>query len=174
MLHSVCSNAVLRAGAYIISPLEEVSQDREQNAGFTISWLSSKQHTRATSYTVRNSLDALPVFPGSQAEQAQQAQQQQQPGREATTASRTLSNLLVANTPVPGSETTFAAFKVLPIDRARTRRTTGSFIEPADEFAGAKSCKEAVDMMVDMIVSACEESGSARREGFVVEGDVVR
>lgn len=44
-------------GAYIISPLEEGSRDPEQNSGFVVTWLNSRQTTRLTTYSVRNSLD---------------------------------------------------------------------------------------------------------------------
>lgn len=44
-------------GAYILSPLEEASRDPKQNAGFVIRWLSTRQTTRVSSYSVKNTID---------------------------------------------------------------------------------------------------------------------
>ncbi|KAI0301975.1 SacI homology domain-containing protein [Russula brevipes] len=49
-------------GAYIVSPLEEVSRDPIHNAGFTVEWRNVRQRTRVTSYSLRNSID-LPSSP---------------------------------------------------------------------------------------------------------------
>ena len=76
--------------------------------------------------------------------------------------------------PVQASDRIFAAFKALPIDPARSRRATGSIIEPADELSGAKNCKEAVDLMVESIAKACQDVGGGRQPNFVVEEAVVR
>ena len=84
--------------------------------------------------------------------------------------SRILTN---AAAPAVGQETIFAAFKALPIDPARARRESGSFIQTADELANAKNCKEAVDMIVDAIHQACKDIGNDQH-GFVSEADVVR
>lgn len=70
-------------------------------------------------------------------------------------------------------DTTFAAFKVLPIDPARSRRENGSFFEPADELTGVSNCKEAVDVMVEAVHRACLDAKGGQGE-FVTEGDVVR
>jgi hypothetical protein len=123
-----------------------------------ISWLSSKQLTRITSYSVRNSIESSTTQPHSPL---------------SPTASNA-SKLLIATTPIAGNDTAFAAFKVLPIDPARSRRQTGSFIEPADEFASAKTCRDAVDLMVDAIAHACKDAGSGHKDGLVLNADVVR
>jgi phosphatidylinositol 4-phosphatase len=69
---------------------------------------------------------------------------------------------------------TFAAFKALPVDPARTRRGSSTgFAEPADDLTGASTCKEAVDLMVDMIQRACEDLGSVHGN-IVTDGEVVR
>lgn len=56
--------------------------------------------------------------------------------------------------------TNFAAFKALPIDRARRDVSGSTFIEPCapDDLASVKTCQEAVDLMVDAIVSACRDA----------------
>jgi len=76
--------------------------------------------------------------------------------------------------PAQASDKVFAAFKTLPIDPARSRRATGSIIEPADELSGAKNCKEAVDLMVDSIVKACRDVGAGHQLNFIVEEPIVR
>ena len=76
--------------------------------------------------------------------------------------------------PAQAGDKVFAAFKVLPIDPTRSRRETGSIVEPADDLSGAKNCKEAVDLMVESIVNACEEVGGGRQPNFVVEQPILR
>ncbi|GBE82128.1 predicted protein [Sparassis crispa] len=152
-------------GAYILSPLEDGSRDPIQNAGFIVTWRNIGQDTRVTSYSLRNSLDISPPDPSSLT-----------PFRPTpfmlrgnTPLSRILSN---AAAPVIGHETTFAAFKALPVDAARTRRASGSFIEPADELASAANCKEAVELIVGTIQRACEDAGGGQGR-FVAEADIV-
>jgi len=161
-------------GAYILSPLEEASKDSLQNAGFTLAWSPTKQTARMTTYSMRNSIDmgqsppstptkrtSIPVPTGAS------------PQRKSTGVQ--LSKLLSrAAEPGQASDRVIAAFKALPIDPARSRRATGSIIEPADELSGAKNCKEAVDLMVESIVKACRDVGGGRQPNFVVEGAVVR
>jgi hypothetical protein len=109
----------------------------------------------------------------------------------APTRSR-LSRLLYSTAPPalapltsPGSDaaaagaTSFAAFKALPIDPARTRRDDSSgsstFVEPAaapDEFAG--TCREAVDYMVDSIVRACIDASDGDSVPVVRQEEIVR
>lgn len=50
-------------GAYILSPLEEASRDPKQNAGFVIHFSISRHVTRASSYSIRNSLESPPASP---------------------------------------------------------------------------------------------------------------
>lgn len=77
-----------------------------------------------------------------------------------------------------GPTTSFAAFKALPIDPARTHRDGGStfVIEPAappDEFAGSSTCREAVDHMVDSIVRACADASDGDSVPVVRQEDIV-
>ena len=61
----------------------------------------------------------------------------------------------------PSTDTTnFAAFKALPIDRARREGSGGTFVEPSapDDLAGVSTCQEAVGLMVDAIASACVDA----------------
>ncbi|KAL1944714.1 hypothetical protein VTO73DRAFT_3144 [Trametes versicolor] len=156
-------------GAYILSPLEEASRDPLQNAGFVVSWHNSlDQDTRVTSYSIRNSLD-LTTPPTSPSSATFSRLSMTAPRKSTLPLSRILSN---AAAPVAGQETAFAAFKALPVDPARARRESGSFIQTADELANAKNCKEAVDMIVDAVRQACKDIGNDHHE-FVTEADVV-
>ena len=114
-----------------------------------LTWLTSNQESRVTSYSVRNDFD-VPPTPTSPSFGNQ---------RRATG----LSNVPAAS----GFGTqNFAAFKVLPIDpRGETS------VELSDEMHSASSCRNAVDLIVDKIYSACEDMGGTR---FVTEEDVVR
>ncbi|KAJ7125465.1 SacI homology domain-containing protein [Mycena crocata] len=183
-------------GAYILSPLEEASRDPEQNAGFVVSWVNANQMTRITSYSVRNSLDgiartAAPV--NKVTIKSLSAAATSSIGRIPATLGRTSSaasalSARLLNASVPSGElgstlTSFAAFKVLPIDPARTRRASsvgggGAYVDSAEELSGAGSCREAVDLMVDSIRRACEEMGNdgkvgEKGAGLVAEEDVV-
>ncbi|KAJ7449948.1 SacI homology domain-containing protein [Mycena latifolia] len=180
-------------GAYILSPLEEASRDPEQNAGFIVSWVTTNQITRITSYSVRNSLDTLARPPANTVIRSLSAAATSSIGRLPATLGRKGSpaNALSArllNASVNGGDladtrTSFAAFKVLPIDPARTRRASsmggsGAYVDSAEELSGAGSCREAVDLMVDSIRRACEEIGNDGRvgesgAGLVAEEDVV-
>ncbi|KAA1469556.1 hypothetical protein DENSPDRAFT_918842 [Dentipellis sp. KUC8613] len=152
--------------AYILSPLEETSCDPVHNAGFTVRWLNTHQTTRVTSYSIRNSVEAeRPLTPTSPTLPPQTAP------RRASGLSRILSKAAVA---IDAGDTSFAAFKALPIDPARTRHGSGfaESAEPADDLADAGTCQEAVGLMVDAIQSACGDVGNVR-VGFVKDEDVV-
>ncbi|KAI0797649.1 SacI homology domain-containing protein [Abortiporus biennis] len=183
----------INKGVYILSPLEEGSRDPLQNYGFVISWHTSHQATRVTSYSIRNSLDlssppSTPPPPGSPHASPRNStssprrssysrvpssprspRSQQPPSRRNTALSLILSK---AAAPVGNTETSFAAFKALPVDPARSHRDNGSFVEPADELTGATNCKQAVDIMVDAIHRACIDVGNVQ-VNFVTEKDVV-
>ena len=117
-----------------------------QNYGFVVHYFTSGEITRVMSYYSRNSVEMptesgtpIPTFSG-------------RPGQERW-ASKSLSRILndAAN---ERDSTSFVAFKALPVDPVRSRRTTGSFEEAANDLTWAKSCKEAVGMMVDTIFQA--------------------
>lgn len=157
-------------GAYILSPLEEASRDPLQNAGFVVSWRNlHNQDTRLTSYSIRNSLD-LTTPPASPSVATTPRFSLTAPRNNTLPLSRILSD---AAAPVAGQETIFAAFKALPVDPARSRRESGSFIQPDDELASAKNCKEAVNMIVEAIRQAGKDIGNDHRD-FITESDVVR
>ena len=68
---------------------------------------------------------------------------------------------------------TEVAFKALPVDPARQRRTTGSFEDDVDELSSAGNCKEATLRIVNAIVEACKNAGVTTEE-LLKEGDIVR
>ncbi|KAJ7510013.1 SacI homology domain-containing protein [Mycena galericulata] len=177
-------------GAYILSPLEEASRDPEQNAGFVVTWGIANQVTRITSYSVRNSVDAARPPPNSRVAtiKSLSAAATASIGRLPATLGRSASSvgagalsarLMNGAAPVGAAQTSFAAFKVLPIDPARTRRASsmgggGAYVDSAEELSGAGNCREAVDLMVDSIRRACDDLGNdGGRAGLVVEEDVV-
>ena len=159
-------------GAYILSPLEEGSRDPIQNYGFQISYKTSGEMTRLTSYSIRNSADAsLIESPPVSPPPTSPGQRSRMSRRSSTKLSSILSSTSIAM--ALGESTSFAAFKALPIDPARSRRTTGSFEESADDLSFAKTCKEAVDVMVSSVQQACTGVGISRN-GLVIEDDIVR
>lgn len=199
---SVANGVPLALGAYILSPLEEASRDPVQNAGFVLSWNSQNQETRVTSYAVRNTADLpstpttpsgpkggddnsgggefplLAAFPPLLARVPVRPPSTVDGGSGRPTPSRrgtALSRLLTKAAPAGPSETTWAAFKVLPVDPARVRQgSTGSFADAAgDDLSAATNCREAVEMIVDAIQEACSDVGNVA-ENLVVEEDVVR
>ncbi|KAF7778523.1 hypothetical protein Agabi119p4_2868 [Agaricus bisporus var. burnettii] len=161
-------------GAYILSPLEEASRDPEQNSGFIITWINSNQESRASSYSVRNKLWpsgdlTSPTSPTSPL----QPQTWGSSRRSTVNLSRLLANSFAAS---GTSETTFAAFKVLPIEPARFRQgtgtTSGPYSETSEEIAGASSCREIVDRIVESIGHACENVGGGG-DRFIIDEDVI-
>lgn len=148
--------------------------------------------TRVTSYSVRNSVDKV-VPPAnrvtikslSAAATSSLGRIPATLGRKGTAASALSARLLSAagSVGMGGTETSFAAFKALPIDPTRTRRAssfggTEAYVDSTEELSGAGSCREAVDLMVDSIRRACEEMGNDGRSGegvagLVAEEDVV-
>jgi len=162
-------------GAYILSPLEEASRDPVQNAGFVVTWLTSKQTTRITSYSLRNTLETLSTLPRPLRGRTSTIDPNFLLARSFTRRAPSVSTLSSTALP-PSAERALAAFKVLPIDptRRRTPSTGGDLMhaEAADELSGASSCREAVDLIVDSIRRACEDVGAVSG-GFVTNEDVV-
>ncbi|KAK0196896.1 SacI homology domain-containing protein [Armillaria mellea] len=155
-------------GAYILSPLEEASRDPEQNAGFVIEWLSSREITRVTSYSMKNSLDLLAISPSLNSSISSLGSKYKSmtvgPGR----VDRVTLSSILGNGHANDMDKTFAAFKILPIDPTRSRSQSAG----SEEVEIAGSCREAVDMVVERIERACEDVGGVE-SGFVREGDVV-
>ncbi|EGN95512.1 hypothetical protein SERLA73DRAFT_113095 [Serpula lacrymans var. lacrymans S7.3] len=161
-------------GAYILSPLEEASRDPVQNAGFTVSWLHSQQiSTRLTSYSYRNRPEDAPASFFATLKSRSSIIKPALPSRGPSSGSGPgLSQIMSQASPV-ANETNFAAFKVLPVDPTRTRRGSSiGYAEPADDLAGASSCQEVVNLMVDAVKRACDDIGGVHGD-FIAEEDVV-
>ena len=140
-----------------------------------LTWSTSNQESRATSYSVRNSLDPGSPSPPTPTSPSFGNRRRTSRG----TVLPGLSNVLAGSSSLSSTGVgtqNFAAFKVLPIDPTRTRRETGAvsdqYVELSDEMQRASSCREAADLIVDKIRDACQCDG--RKGRFVIEEDVVR
>ena len=147
--------------------------------------VSQRQITYTSSTTVATPNTMSPPLPSSTSASTISATKYRQPSllRSPTaTATARLSRLLSSTalpTPAPTTETSgadgasdvadsnttnFAAFKALPIDRTRREVGGSAFVEPsAPDGFGANTCQEAVDLMVDAIVSACRDAHAHAR-----------
>lgn len=67
----------------------------------------------------------------------------------------------------------FTAFKALPVDHGSGSGVDSSEI-PVDPVLSAPTCRAAVDIMVDMIRSACRDVGNGQGSYFIQERDIVR
>ncbi|KAG1756423.1 phosphoinositide polyphosphatase [Suillus paluster] len=161
----------LERGAYIISPLEEASGDPLQNAGFSVYWHASDQISmRMASYSMRNRPEDTPiklprVVPASSSTQLKPMLLRREPTKTAN-----LSGIMSKASENAAGNMCFAAFKVLPVDPARVRSGFSGYAEPADDLAGATTCKQVVDLMVDGIRRACDDAGNSP---VIVDRDVV-
>ncbi|PAV23487.1 hypothetical protein PNOK_0055500 [Pyrrhoderma noxium] len=63
--------------------------------------------------------------------------------------SNILSQILKVNNEAQGDTPSFVAFKALPVDPTRIRRTTGSFDESLDILTLERDCKQAVEIVVE-------------------------
>lgn len=146
-----------------MSPLEEASRDPVQNCGFKITWKNLNQTTRISSYAVMN--EATPSIDSS-LETVRSTD-----NKAAPKMSRILSDV---KSPPLGLETSFAAFKALPVDPARLRSDNLEPTEPAvNELVDAKTCQEKVNIAVNIITSACNVARGFPELEFVVDEDIV-
>ncbi|KAG0705071.1 SacI homology domain-containing protein [Suillus ampliporus] len=164
----------LEKGAYIISPLEEASRDPLQNAGFSVYWHASDQISmRMTSYSIGNRPEDAPVKSPPVVLASSSTQLKPMLLRREPTKTANLSGIMskAPENAAGAINTCFAAFKVLPVDPARVRSGSSTgYAEPADDLAGATTCKQVVDLMVDGIRRACGDAGNSL---VIVDRDVV-
>ncbi|KAF8559644.1 hypothetical protein OG21DRAFT_1594475 [Imleria badia] len=164
-------------GAYILSPLEEASRDPVQNAGFTITWLNTDLvSSRMASYSYRN----YTVDVSSDSSRVEEQSKMTSRSAKQDVGNNRLLRMMhtrasTSKSPISGDRTeakdaSFAAFKALPVG---STRNGSRYAEPADDLAGATSCKEAVDLIADAIKRACEDIGSTSGDDFVCEADIV-
>lgn len=137
-----------------------------------LTWSTSNQESRVTSYSVRNSLD-----PGSSPPTPTSPSFGNRKRTSRGTTMLGLSNVLASSSFSSTGVGTlnFAAFKVLPIDATRreTSAVSDQYVELSDEMQRASSCREAVDLIVNKIQEACEDMGGGHGR-FVTTEDVVR
>lgn len=164
----------LEKGAYIISPLEEASRDPVQNVGFSVYWhASDKISMRMTSYSIRNCPEDAPTRSPPAASVSSSSQFKPMLPRRGPMKTANLSGIMskVSENAAGATNVCFAAFKALPVDPARVRSGSSTgYAEPADDLAGATTCKQVVDMMVDGIKRACEDAGNSP---VIIDRDVV-
>ncbi|CAK5264936.1 unnamed protein product [Mycena citricolor] len=170
----------IKGGLYLV-PLEEASCDPDQNSGFVVSWTTLNETTRVSSYSIRNTLQALSrsdsTFKSkSLAAAASISRIPSSLGRATGPASSSMTARMMGPT-VPMTNS-FAAFKTLPIDPTRSRRDSSisslggsAYLDSIDELGNASCCREAADLMVDGIRRACEDIGNDA--DLVVDQDVV-
>ncbi|KAG2349544.1 hypothetical protein BDR05DRAFT_1020563 [Suillus weaverae] len=166
--------ARLEKGAYIISPLEEASRDPVQNAGFSVYWhASDKISMRMTSYSIRNCPEDAPTRSPPAGSVSGSSQFKPMLPRREPTKTANLSGIMskVSENAAGATNVCFAAFKALPVDPARVRSGSSTgYAEPADDLAGATTCKQVVEMMVESIKRACEDAGNSP---VIMDRDVV-
>lgn len=152
-------------GAYILSPLEEASRDPAQNAGFTVTWLNTDLvSSRMASYSYRNNPVDVSTSGGVKNVGNRLSRM---------VYSRATPKSAVVDERTESNDTSFAAFKALPVGSTHVREGS-RYAEPADDLAGATTCKEAVDLIVDAVRRACKDVGSASGDDFISEEDIVR
>lgn len=173
---------VSTVGAYILSPLEEASRDPTQNAGFSVTWLNTDLvSSRTTSYSYRNNpVDISPKSDNAVSSHVDERRKLTSGGANhvgnrllTMMHSRATSKSGISGSRTGSNDTSFAAFKALPVGCTHVRNGS-RYTEPADDLASATSCKEAVDLIVDAIKGACEEIGSPSEDDFISEQDIVR
>ncbi|PFH51748.1 hypothetical protein AMATHDRAFT_74778 [Amanita thiersii Skay4041] len=134
-------------GAYILSPLEETSRDPEENAGFVVTWLTSRQESRMTSYCLRNSVDDI---------------------ERSMSTLRNGDRTFAAFKVLPVDPAWI---------RRSSSTGDGGYAEASDELASASTCREAVELIVGSIDQACREvgwSGGILKEDVVSLGEAER
>ena len=146
-----------------MSTLDEGSKDPLQNYGFIITYTNFGGMMRVSSYSLRNRADSF--------------QETASPSVISTKSrgSNILSQILKVNNEAQGDTPSFVAFKALPVDPTRIRRTTGSFDESLDILTLERDCKQAVETVVEGIyeaVRAAKDIGEDKA-GFVIEGAIV-
>jgi hypothetical protein len=150
----------LPLGLYILSPLEEASRSPDDNYGFLISYLPARLTTRISSYSVRNTV--RPIQPSRRLQRLTSNN-----SKGSAALSRILTNVALATGAASGDTAVTAAFKALPVDNIGR---AGATVD--DPVMSAATCRDAVDVMVNMLSKACEDAGSVGPE-FIVEKDIV-
>lgn len=181
------------AGVYIISPLEEASRNPENNYGFVVTYLPNRLVTRVTTYSLRNVIGGgeVATVPGGSSIAKPKLQQL------LSSASVSIKNSaanesgvgvlpkLLANvtTAAANNGTTnsnasknevFAAFKALPVDQGSGSGGIDTSDATTDPLLSAATCHAAIDILVDMIRSACRDAGNGHENHFIQERDIVR
>ena len=157
-----------------MSPLEEASRDPEQNAGFVVTWVDSNQESRISRYCVQTAFQQPQTTYPASTTSDKSPFVVSLPFHAWSASRRIPANFSRLHASTRTGKRTFAAFKVLPIDPARNRResstSSGPYSETSEEVAGALSCREVVDRIVESISRVCEDS----QGDFIANEDVIR
>ena len=154
------------SGAYILSTLNQGTRDPANNYGFVITYRSTHQDTRVTSYSVRN--QAVTGTGQSQPGTPVQSPMPLPNGKPGKPGKLSLSQIL--SNVSGGDELVSVAFKSLPVDPARWQIGGGRAAGEGSR-KGPETCKEAVEGMVMEVKGVCEGAGV---EGFITDQDIVR
>lgn len=175
-------------GVYIISPLEEASRNPESNYGFTVTYLPNRLVTRVTTYSLRNAIGGgeVATVPASLTRPKLQqllsgASVSIKNSANKESGGGVLPKLLASVTVAAANQGAtdsnepkeiFTAFKALPVDQG-----SGSGVDSSetivDPVLSAPTCRAAVDIMVNMIRSACKDVGNGQDSHFIQERDIV-
>lgn len=140
-----------------------------------VAYLPTRQDTRVSSYSIRNSVDVAAKSPPTSPATSPMAMQfsrkaTRRPtlmGQGAHVLSRMLTNVALGTST---NDVMSVAFKALPVDASRERRGSTLAGAPIKE---PLNCMDAVNNIVDAIEAACADVGAVHSE-FVVEKDIVR
>jgi hypothetical protein len=165
-------------GAYILSTLHEASKDPAENYGFSITYRSTHQDIRLTTYSMRNK-PALPSSsistPSTPQDDAKTPTQQTAiiPLLKRATSIRPgsgmLSQILSASAPPVSPEGAVndletVSFKALPV----------LDVHPDQIGVAPSTCRDAARRIVRDVVAGCRSVGVGHDSEFVVEEDIVR
>ena len=174
-------------GAYILSTLHEASKDPVENYGFSITYRSTHQDIRLTTYSMRNKPALPPPTINSILESSSGGDdpttptptQQRQPSfpipllRRASSLRRgsgMLSQILSASAPPPSpggnpeDELETVSFKALPV----------LDVHPDQIGVAPGTCRDAARRIVRDVLAGCRSVGTGHGGGFVVDEDIVR
>ncbi|KAG8746915.1 hypothetical protein FRC10_003086 [Ceratobasidium sp. 414] len=167
----------IKQGAYILSTLHEASIDPTENYGFSITYRTTRQDIRLTTYSMRNKPAlASPTLspaadPSSQRTPIPTPTQQQAtfPFIKRASALRRgsgmLSHILSSSAPNIDIATDLetVSFKALPV----------LDLHPDQIGVAHTTCRDAARRIVRDILAGCKSIGNGHESGFIVEEDIV-
>lgn len=169
-----------------MSTLHEASKDPVENYGFSITYRSTHQDIRLTTYSMRNkpalpapAIDPILDSPLGVGDTTPTPTQQRQPSfplpllRRASSLRRgsgMLSQILSASAPPPSpggnpqDELETVSFKALPV----------LDVHPDQIGVAPTTCRDAARRIVRDVLAGCRSAGAGHENGFVMDEDIVR